>query len=663
MTPDGSKAQVAHPSVTGVSISTAVTGGQPALGAKRWAALKMAIGGTATGGASGTTTPPSVRHTGIPGASGFSAFAPTSALGMQRMPSLQHGFGSAPVFGQLPGGGLRLPSIPGAANSAWRSQHTRNPSTGHAQAGQLCQPPQLQPSALLGLPPLLATAQNLTVGGSLNQLLEALPTFGSDVDVPIGGDLTITMRFVEGLTAGFNSNEKLVAVEAKMVVLSSDPNYKDKQEKLRATVSWTAAADPSGPAAAGGGGLGGLLGGGGVSSWGTGRIQLNNHQEVFRDIPASAELQIDFFIAKGTEQTTEATSSSTTNTEKKTTTGGKISAADARRSSAQIAGKSARAGRGSTGSLGNAAGGGGGGASLGTVGAGGGGINGGGARGPQPLRPTPAPRHHHTAHMSYSTGQFAGSVRVPLLLTLGRDKEQEWLLPLERKAGWQMVRGHVALSFDWSVTNEGMLMREVAALEYILAEKVELLALLNPLPSTETASFVRVPGSMQPVPSSAIVRAGSTDSTRPLNLAAGGAAMDSVMPSLPVNRTTRAMAESYYVNLDVSVLEVTGLLPREGLRAGIASTLYGRQNANMVSTAMLPCVSVVMTCAGETREAAAGINSVHPRFPKNTNTFTNVPLGSRVKVQVVDQLSHSYTKLLAEAEMHVSDVPVRSDPR
>lgn len=38
------------------------------------------------------------------------------------------------------------------------------------------------------------------------------------------------------------------------------------------------------------------------------------------------------------------------------------------------------------------------------------------------------------------------------------------------------------LAFEWLITQEGLLVREVVTLEKILAERVELMALMNPFP-------------------------------------------------------------------------------------------------------------------------------------------------------------------------------------
>ncbi len=527
--------------------------------------------------------------------------------------------------------------------------------------------------------------------------------------------------------------------------MSSDASLKDMADKLRATVTWTPAAeDGKGDRGGSAGGLQMV-----VSAGPSGRIDLRAHEEVFREIPASAELLIELYAVKGTEQPLKSTPAEREMAMRRAQQAAAKAAAPVRPKfgSGPSGGGSApmaqgvdrpSAAEGAKGAAGGAGGGGrasidgqqqggcgagssGGAGSGGAVAAAGGVAKAaaGDGAGPRPAAaaphyppphpPHPSHRSHHhvTHHVTFSSGQFAGCVRVPLLLTWGREKQQEWPLSLERKAGKQLVRGQLVASFEWSVTQEGTLMREVAALEQILAEKVELLAMLNPMPTSVTAAFMRPPGKQcrqesQSEPAGAASTAAVTaavataaaetltdpsgfgaggTSTMPLNLFGtapagfGGAAPPlgrtaSVSPaglvalglapaaSSAPTTPARAMSESYFLNLDVSVMEVTGLLPREGVRASVAGALYGRTSASpMVATNMLPRAEVAVTCAGETRTASAGQHSVHPRFPKNTLPFRNVALGSAIKLQVFDHLSASYSKLLAEAELRVSDVP------
>lgn len=527
--------------------------------------------------------------------------------------------------------------------------------------------------------------------------------------------------------------------------MSSDASLKDMTDKLRATVTWTPTAeDGKGDRGGSAGGLQML-----VSAGPSGRIDLRAHEEVFREIPASAELLIELYAVKGTEQPLKSTPAEREMAMRRAQQAAAKAAVPVRPKfgsgpsgggSAAIAQGLERpsAAEGAKGAAGGGAGGGGrasvdgqqqsgcgagssgGGGSGGAVAGAGGGATtvareGAGTRpaaATQHYPPPPQRSHHHTHHhathhVTFSSGQFAGCVRVPLLLTWGREKQQEWPLSLERKAGKQLVRGQLVASFEWSVTQEGTLMREVAALEQILAEKVELLAMLNPMPTSVTVAFMRPPGkqgrqgsqseqlgaaSTAAVTAAVATAAAETltdpsgfgeggGSTLPLNLfgtnaagfggaapplgrdasvspagmvALGLAPAASASPSTPA----RAMAESYFLNLDVSIMEVTGLLPREGVRATVAGALYGRTSASpMVATNMLPRAEVAVTCAGETRTASAGAHSVHPRFPKNTLPFRNVALGSAIKLQVFDHISATYSKLLAEAELRVSDVP------
>ncbi|GLC63393.1 hypothetical protein PLESTF_000031500 [Pleodorina starrii] len=594
------------------------------VGAPRAFGLGMAVGRQgllqlpAAPVSSGTATPQSARLSAVgPGGQvGQASFA------FQRLPSTGPRAGSTYPVSVAPGAN-RYPSVPSSAAVHFnpmvqRMQQVRASPSSHPHGAGAPKLADLEgPSALSELAP--------PTGDRLSRPMETLPAFEGYVDLPIGGDLTVILRSVEGLSAALKSNEKLVAVEAKMAVVSSTPDLDGGSSQRRVTASWTQAADApasitgasgffDGPGGDGGSGFG--FGAGSSPSLGyAGRVTLQDHMEIFRDIAASSELQVDFYIAKGTEQP-HASSHAARRKEQQ---------AAAARSASQGQGhvRSASASR----STGNAA---------------------------------------TTQRLTFSSGQFAGCVRIPLMSTIECDKAQVWRLPLERKTGAQLVRGYVSLSFQWSLTNEGMLVREVATLERILDEKIELLAQLNPLPTSASSAFVRGPAALagsarQDAPAAVAATspaaADAVGDEIALSHGAGSAAIPSLARPSPVRKTAKALAESYNVNLELSVLEIAGLLPREGIRASIAASMYGRQTANMMSIAMLPRAAVSMSCNGETRAAAAGSNSVNPRFPKNTAVFQNVPLGSKVLLKVLDQVSGSYHKVLAEAEIHLSHIP------
>ncbi|GIL45737.1 hypothetical protein Vafri_2896 [Volvox africanus] len=509
-------------------------------------------------------------------------------------PPSRAGSASTPLAFQAPFRNTSAP-IPALINLPQRVQHGRT-HLNQAHAAGL-------PPSVDGIPSVSRSApaaEDIT-----NQILEALPAFGGDIDIPIGGDLTVVFRSVEGLSKGLNSNEKVVAIGAQMAVVASTPGNGD------ANASWMHPIDqPAIPAGLTPANIGSVGRTGAISGSGSGcvsHIVALDHTQIFRDVAASSELRIDFYIAKGTDQSQ---------------VGFKVgqramhAVQSTRRQLKQAVGS--LYGQGS----GNAA-------------------------------------------ASVSGGQFAGCIRIPLMATLGRDKAQIWRFPLERKAGSQLVRGHVSLSFEWSMTNEGMLVHEIGTLERILDEKLEMLAQLKPLPTSVTMSFVRDPDQQDGVWSRELGIAASGSSapaaimpadSRSFSLGAGGATLSTSRP-LPTVKTAKALAESYYVNLEVSVLEISGLVPREGLRASIAASMYGRQTPSTMSVAMLPKALVVMTCNGESRKVEATAHSVNPRFNKNKNTFENLPLGSKVELKVFDQVSRSYLKLLAEAEIHLSHIP------
>ncbi|GLI64033.1 hypothetical protein VaNZ11_007171 [Volvox africanus] len=539
-----------------------------------------------------TTSPPSqlgITSLGVP--------RPLPSFANTRPPS-RAGSASTPLALQAPFRNT-LASIPALTNLPQRLQHGRTHLNQTHAAGLALVAPGLPPS-VDGIPPLFRTAP--VAEDMPTQNLEALPTFGGNIDIPIGGDLTVVFRSVQVLSTGLNSNEKVVAVGAQMAVVASTPGNSD------ANASWTQPLDqPASGLAPAIGSVGRMSAISGSGSGCVCNIALLDHTQIFRDVAASSELRIDFYIAKGTDQPQVGFNVGQ---------GAMHGMEFTRRQRTQAVGS--LHGQGSS-----------------------------------------------NAAASVSGGQFAGCVRIPLMSTLGRDKAQVWKLPLERRAGSQLVRGYVSLSFEWSMTNEGMLVHEISTLERILDEKLEMLAQLKPLPISATMSFMRDPA-QQDGPGSHELGIAASDSSAPaatmpadsrsLSLGAGGAALSTSRP-LPAVKTAKALAESYYVNLEVSVLEISGLVPREGLRASIAASMYGRQTPSTMSIAMLPKALVVMTCNGEPRKVEATANSVNPRFNKNKNTFENVPLGSKMELKVFDQVSKSYLKLLAEAEIHLSRIP------
>ncbi|GIL71927.1 hypothetical protein Vretifemale_2372 [Volvox reticuliferus] len=559
-----------------------------------------------------TTSPPSqlgITGLGVPRSQ--ASFAITH-------PPSRVGSASTPLVLQAPFRNTPAP-IPALINPQQRVQPGRIHQNQTHAAGLAWVAPGLPPSAD-GLPPLLRSAP--IAEDMRSPSLEALPAFGGDIDIPIGGDLTVVLRSVEGLSTGLNSNEKVVAVEAKMAVVACTPGNGDAKASWAQLVDQPAAPSGLAPVITSNVGRTGAVFGSGSGC--VGNVAFLDHTQIFRDVAASSELRIDFYIAKGTEQSQVGSKVGQ----------GAIHAVQSTRVQRTHAGASLYGQGHST-----------------------------AAASSRNAADVSMAAHMHK--LAVSGGQFAGCVRVPLMATLGRDKAQVWRLPLERKAGSQLVRGYVTLSFEWSMTNEGMLVHEIATLEHILDEKLELLAQLKPLPISTTMTFVRDPAQQDgaggrelgmAASGSSAPAAGMAADSRSLSLGAGGSALSASRP-LSTGKTAKALAESYFVNLEVSVLEISGLVPREGVRASIAASMYGRQTASTMSVAMLPRAVVVMTCGGETRKVPAPAHSVNPRFPKNKITFENVPLGSKMELKVFDKVSRSYLKLLAEAEIHLSHIP------
>ncbi|EFJ52490.1 hypothetical protein VOLCADRAFT_102987 [Volvox carteri f. nagariensis] len=567
------------------------------MGAFRFGALQMPSSGTAT---------PSVLHPG-----GAGAGAQGAQFAFSRFPSLGLRGGSgtasvaqAPIANTPVSNSTLSPAAQPAHPSRTQSNQSHGPSITRLAQG-------LSPS-MDGLVPLFRLAPGAD-DASL-QTLEALPAYGGNIDLPVGGDLTVILRSVEGLSAGLRSNEKIIAVEGQMAVVSSIPGRGDVK------ASWMQPIDQPTLPSNGGSGGGTNVAGPGSS---TCHVLLQDHMEIFRDVAASSELRIEFYVAKGTEQSQVGP------------VGQGCLTVLPRRQQLRPACTSPSSQSCATAS----------------------GISSGRTAG------NSLAAHMH--RLAASGGQFAGCVRIPLSFTLGCEKEKIWRLALERKAGSQLIRGYVSLSFAWRITSEGMLVHEVTTLERILDEKLELLAQLNPMPISAAASFVHGPteqasaGVQDPGSAGAAFStptAGGVVDHGSLNLGSGGIAASTARP-LQVKKTAKALAESYYVNLELSILEIAGLLPREGLRATVAASMYGRQTASTMSVAMLPRAVVTMTCGGDTKREIASTNSVNPRFSKNKHTFENVPLGSKLDLKVFDQVSGSYTKPVAEAELHLSLIP------
>jgi hypothetical protein len=164
----------------------------------------------------------------------------------------------------------------------------------------------------------------------------------------------------------------------------------------------------------------------------------------------------------------------------------------------------------------------------------------------------------------------------------------------------QVVSGELLISVEWQFTREGLLQREVELLDRMLAEKVELLARLRPVGAGQAASWVKIgPVGTKPTKEEASSDPGGTDNARMAmgpytpapgpaphtsherlhphvqhghgheghTTAAGGGhgpgghgvhTSDELLldgSDLPL-QNAQQISESYFINLDVHVLEV-----------------------------------------------------------------------------------------------------------
>lgn len=253
-------------------------------------------------------------------------------------------------------------------------------------------------------------------------------------------------------------------------------------------------------------------------------------------------------------------------------------------------------------------------------------------------------------------------------------------------------------------------MYEVAALEHLLSGKLELLAMLSPFNPQRAVEWLQTyrdkekaalaaDGQDKPVQPQQPKAAGSRPASAAGVAGAGGmadgaATRDSMVPAVPLEPSlsspglvalrrhverleARSLADSFSLNLHVSVLEVKGLMPREGLRANFTALLHGRQGDNNTNVALLPNAVVTVSIIvprGPTamsmdvgrgrgqpsvasQEVCAGFQSVHPRFPANSMHFDDVPLSAMALIQVFDKETRSSQRLLGELMLPLGAVP------
>lgn len=288
-----------------------------------------------------------------------------------------------------------------------------------------------------------------------------------------------------------------------------------------------------------------------------------------------------------------------------------------------------------------------------------------------------------SGHTDISAGAvFLGCAEMPLLDSLQLSNQVRTLtldeplwLPLLRREGQQAVRGDIQFALEWQFTREGLLLKEVELLERLLAEKVELLARLKPVEVDVTQHWLRLPALLQG--SKAHHGHGARSSgffedaeeaekpgvPSPEEESRMGSSVngeeDEEEDSMP-DVNAQQISNSYFVNLDVSVLEVRNLSTRSGWRQDLLSTLGGMQGNNTNhQQRTLPNVQVSVSCFERTHVVDADAPSVNPRFARNGHRFEMVALSNIVHIKVMDKVGLLRTRCvtLGETDLLVGSIP------
>ncbi|MEW5296934.1 MAG: hypothetical protein WDW36_000180 [Sanguina aurantia] len=237
-------------------------------------------------------------------------------------------------------------------------------------------------------------------------------------------------------------------------------------------------------------------------------------------------------------------------------------------------------------------------------------------------------------------------------------------------ARFGVCRGQI--SMEWVVTQEGLLAREVAALDRILTEKLEMAALLNTVSADASAAWVARPeaaavGGPTAAEEDTPQEAQEGRPPRPPGLTPQPAVGDRARQGAAASSRgqlvfedelvhAKALSESYFLNLDLSILEVRNLAPREGWRTEVATAIHGRGIASL-SKGVLPQAEVAVTVGGETQVVRAKEHSVSPRLSKRSPMeFKNVAIGSHLLIQVLDHVGQA-SKLLGRIEIPLQNLP------
>lgn len=197
--------------------------------------------------------------------------------------------------------------------------------------------------------------------------------------------------------------------------------------------------------------------------------------------------------------------------------------------------------------------------------------------------------------------RFLGRAEVPLTETLDVPAGTPLWFPLMRRSATDNVSGQLQLRFLWDVTAKGLLTIKLAALERVLAQRREILAALQPVPSSVVAKWA-LPASKDTPAVAATEAPGSS----PTKAAAGGgfslfgvelesAAPASAWAGRPSPVATEVLARHAHDHnrrhLSVSVLEAKGLNPRQG----VVVALSANELPNPVVTCTLPGHAPMMT--------------------------------------------------------------------
>jgi hypothetical protein len=281
--------------------------------------------------------------------------------------------------------------------------------------------------------------------------------------------------------------------------------------------------------------------------------------------------------------------------------------------------------------------------------------------------------HSMAAHRADSAAPVPGGSVVPEPGSAGsaasppapRPAEPRWF-SLAREDGRQQVSGCVLLAFEWQFTSEGLLAKEVAALEGLLAEKLEMLARLRALPPDRAALLLaggrHAAAAAAGGPAAAVTELPddyNSDGEEEEEEQGGGEGGDRepgeegagrdnpLLGSL--DRSVLDLGQGHHMTLEVTVLEVRNLRPRrftDGTGSWAGYTADRAQRSQ-------PLALVRVDCGGgePPQTVAAGCHSTNPVFPRTPLQFRAVPPSAAVHIQVCDVRAVLDPKPLAEARL------------